>query len=65
MNWYLTTLTRGDKIVERGWMLAETDRELIDYARAMRYGIDVTYVGLADMTAVTCEVARERERRQA
>jgi len=51
MNYYLTALTRGNRVIERGWMLAATDRELIDYARTMGYGIDITYLGRADLRA--------------
>lgn len=59
MNWYMTTLTRGGKIVERGWMLAASDTELVDYARTMGYGIDIEYLGRANMRAVTPEIEKE------
>ena len=52
MKWYLTTLTYKGRVVERGWMLAESDLELITYARLMGYGIDIECLGAADMTAV-------------
>ena len=56
MNYYMTTFTKGERIVERGWMLAATDRELVDYARTMGYGIDCQYLGRADMAAVSARV---------
>jgi hypothetical protein len=58
VNWYLVTLTKAGAIVERGWMLARTDTELIDYARTMRYDIDIEFLGRADMAAVTCEIVQ-------
>ena len=59
MNWYLTTIIRKGVVIERGWMLAATDVELIDYARVMGYGIDITFLGAADMTSVTPELLPE------
>lgn len=56
MNWYLVTLTKNGTVRERGWMLAETDRELIDYARTMGFDIDIRYLGAAGMKAVTPEI---------
>jgi hypothetical protein len=52
MNWYLTKFTRKGRPIERGWMLAETDHELIDYARIVGYSIEIEYLGAADMKAV-------------
>lgn len=56
MNYYLVTLVWRGKTVERGWMLAADDMELISYARTLGYGIDIEYLGRANMQAVCCEV---------
>lgn len=56
LHWYLVTVTYRGQAQEHGWMLAETDRELIDYARDMGFGIDIEYLGVADMNAVTPEI---------
>ena len=53
MNWYMVTLTWRGAVIERGWMLAANDNELIQYAQAMGYGIDARRLGPADMSAVT------------
>jgi len=58
MNWYMTTLTKHGRVIESGWMLAQTDRELIDYAHAMGYGIDIRFIGPANMHAVLPEVIK-------
>lgn len=52
MHWFLTYLTKGGKTIEAGWMLAENGDELIQYANIMGYGIDLTYLGPADMSSI-------------
>lgn len=56
MNWYMVTFTRRSHIVESGWMLAASDIELVTYARTMGYGIDIQFMGVANMAAVTPEI---------
>jgi hypothetical protein len=53
MNYYLTMLMKSGAVVQHGWMMAETDNELVVYARNMGYGIDLTYLGEADMSSET------------
>jgi len=59
MNYYLVRLTYHGIVTEYGWMLAATDRELIDYARIMGYGIDIQYLGQANLASVLCEIVPE------
>jgi len=56
MNWYMTSLTKDGKNVERGWMLASSDMELIEYARIMGYSIDIRYIGEADMKSLIPQI---------
>ena len=49
MNWYFVYLTREGRLQQWGWMLALDDMELIDYAQSMNLGIDITFLGKADM----------------
>jgi hypothetical protein len=58
MNYYMAALTRRGTVIELGWMLAADDNELIQYARTMGYGIDIWYLGQADMSAVMPAVRR-------
>lgn len=62
MNYYLTTFIKNKRVVEHGWMLAHDDNELVEQARQLGYGIEIIYMGEADMSAVTCEVRTSRLR---
>lgn len=58
MNWYFVVLSSngGSHIHEAGWMLAADDMELVWYALCMGYGIDIKYLGEANMQAFFPEV---------
>lgn len=53
MHWYFARVTWRNRQIEAGWMLAADDAEILDYARAMGYSVDYTYIGVADMSSVT------------
>lgn len=47
MNWYLVLLAQKGRTIDRGWMLASDDNELVSYARVMGYSIAIEYLGKA------------------
>lgn len=62
MHWYLCALTQAGQSIEFGFMLATTDRELIDKARVMGYSIDLKYIGPATPRlnrVLTAQIIRE------
>lgn len=55
LHWFLTKLSKAGRVREHGWMLALNANELVDHARALRYDVDIEYMGPAADT-VTPEV---------
>jgi hypothetical protein len=53
MNWYLVKLSYRGITKEHGWMMAETDTELVDHARTMGYSIEIEYLGEVDNSSIT------------
>lgn len=49
--WFMVTATYKGIVRDRGWMLASGANELIEWAKAMNYGIDIEFLGPADMTS--------------
>jgi len=47
VNWYDVTLTRGGQIINRGWQLAMTEKDLIEQARKNGFNIDIRLIGSA------------------
>jgi hypothetical protein len=56
MNYYLAMFTEGKKVIQHGWIMAESADELVNYARTMNYGITLTYLGEADMKSYACSL---------
>ncbi len=56
MHYYLTIFTLKGRVIDRGWMMAKSADELIEYASTMRYGIALTYLGEADTTSAVLQI---------
>jgi hypothetical protein len=52
LHYFLVRFSKQGRTVEHGWMLAESPAEVLGWARAMHYDLDMTYIGIADMKSV-------------